>query len=193
MLPTRSPRFAWTGTEMTRSGPPPLVVDASVAIAIALQEPGYERALRLLRKRGTQGGRLLVPAFFWLEVVNVLIARYRQRATVALDAIVDLEELGLESVALDRPHLLLTIDAMARGGLSAYDAAYLALAESADAQLLTADRQLARAAGRRALAIDHGHAVGESTESYADSWAAWPGAAAYLRKLRAQVVRQANG
>lgn len=178
---------------MTRSAQPPLVVDASVAVAITLQEPGYERAVAMLRERGTRGSRLLVPASFWLEVVNVLIARYRQRPDVVLEAIVDLDELGMQTVALDRPHLLLTIDAMARGGLSAYDAAYLALAESADAQLLTADRKLAAAAGDRALSTDGGRAVSESRESYEGSWAAWPGAAAYLRKLRAQVVRQANG
>lgn len=177
---------------MTHSTPPPLVVDASVAIAITLQESGYERAVTMLRERGAQGGRLLVPASFWLEVVSVLTARYRQQGRVVLEAIVDLDELGVETVALDRPHLLLTIDAMARGGLSAYDAAYLALAESADAQLLTADRRLAGAAGDRALSIDGGRAISESRESYAGSWAAWPGAAAYLRKLRAQVVRQAS-
>lgn len=190
---TPSPPSALTGTEMTRSEARPLVVDASIAVAIALQQPGYDRAVTLLRARSAQGGRLLVPAFFWLEVVNVLIARYRQRPTVVLDSILDLEGLGLESVALDRPHLLLTIDAMGRGGLSAYDAAYLALAESADAQLLTDDRRLAAAAGNRALSTDRGHAIGESGDSYEDSWAAWPGAGAYLKKLRAQVVRQTSG
>lgn len=178
---------------MTHSTPPPLVVDASVAVGITLQEMGYERAVTMLRERGTQGGRLLVPASFWLEVVNVLIARYRQHARVVLEAIVDLDDLGMETVALDRPHLLLTIDAMARGGLSAYDAAYLALAESTNAQLLTADRRLAAAAGDRALSADGGRAVSESRESYAGSWAAWPGAAAYLRQLRRQVIRQSSG
>jgi predicted nucleic acid-binding protein len=172
---------------------PPLVVDASVAVAIALHEPRHERAVAVLRERRAHGSRLQVPTFFWLEVVNVLIARYRQRPTVVLEAIVDLEELGLESVALDRPHLLLTIDAMGRGGLSAYDAAYLALAESVDGDLLTFDRRLASASGARALPVDRGHAVNEPRGSYEGSWAEWPGAAAYLRKLRAQVVGQANG
>jgi predicted nucleic acid-binding protein len=177
---------------MTSSAPPPLVVDASVAVAITVQEAGYDGYVAILRERGGAGGKLLVPAFFWLEVVNVLIKRYRQRPGVVLDAIVDLENLRLESVALDRPHLLLTIDAMERGGLSAHDAAYLALAESASAQLLTTDRRLAAAAGSRALRTHGGHAIQELPEPYTESWAAWPGAAAYLKQLRAQVVRQAN-
>ena len=178
---------------MTSSLAPALVVDASVAVAITLQEPRHEQALSVLRERRARGGKLLVPAFFWLEVVNVLVRRYRQPPGRVLEMIVDLENLALESVALDRPHLLLSIDAMERGSLSAYDAAYLALAESADAQLLTVDRRLAGAAGSRALPLQGVHGIEESREPYAESWAAWPGAAAYLKQLRAQVVRRASG
>lgn len=170
-----------------------VVVDASVAIAITVQEPGYDQAVSILRERAAAGERLIVPAFFWLEVVNVLVKRHRQPPGVVLQALVDLENLGLESTELDRPHLLLTLDAMGRGALSAYDAAYLALAESADAQLLTFDRRLAAAAGNRALPLGGGHDIGEAPETYGSSWAAWPGAAAYLKKLRAQVAGQATG
>jgi predicted nucleic acid-binding protein len=178
---------------MTSDGPRLLVVDASVAIAIAVQEPGCDLAVSVFRERGATGVKLIVPAFFWLEVVNVLFKRHRLPPAVVLEALVDLETFELESIELERPQLLLTIDAMGRGALSAYDAAYLALAESADAELLTFDRRLAAAAGSRALPIDGGHAIQESPEPYTDSWAAWPGAAAYLKQLRAQVVRQANG
>jgi predicted nucleic acid-binding protein len=176
---------------MTSDTPRPLVVDASVAVAILIEEPLAGRAVSILRERDAAAGRILVPAFFWLEVVNVLVRRYRHPPGLVLQSIVDLEILGLEPIALDRPHVLLTIDAMGRGDLSAYDASYLALAESADADLLTFDRRLAAAAGRRALPL--GHSIQEAPASYAPSWAAWPGAAAYLRQLRAQVVRQANG
>lgn len=178
---------------MTRRAPPPLVVDASAALAISLQEPTSERAEFILRERSLAGGALLVPAIFWLEVVNVLVRRHHQPPGLVLEEIVDLEGLGLESVELDRPQLLLTIDVVARHGLSAYDAAYLALAESADAQLLTADRRLATAAGARAIALNGGHAVHEEAPTYANSWATWPGAATYLKELRARIVSQASG
>jgi predicted nucleic acid-binding protein len=175
---------------MTSDTPRALVVDASVAVAILIDEPAGDRAALILRERDAAGGQILVPAFFWLEIVNVLIRRYRQPPGLVLQSIVDLQTLGLESVTLDRPHLLLTIDAMERGGLSAYDAAYLALAESASAELLTFDRRLAAAAGNRALLIGGSHAVEEAPEPYGPSWAAWPGAAAYLKSLRERVVGQ---
>lgn len=178
---------------MTFSAGSPLVVDASIAVAISVEEPLADAADLIVRKRRAGRGPLLVPTFFWLEVVNVLARRYRLTPPQVLEAIVNLENLGLESVELDRPQLLLTIDAMARGGLSAYDAAYLALAESADAQLLTADKRLAAAAGARAIPLDGGHAVHEEAPAYATSLTTWPGAAAYLKELRARIVSQANG
>lgn len=173
--------------------PRPLVVDASAAIAICIEEPAFDRAVSILRDREAGGARILVPAFFWLEILNVLIRRYHQPPGLVLQSIVDLESLGLTSVELDRPQVLLTLDAMGRHGLSAYDAAYLALAQSTDGELLTFDRQLAAAAGSRALAPARRHGIEEAPEIYRPSWATWPGAAAYLKQLRAQVVRQANG
>ena len=92
---------------------------------------------------------------------------------------------------LDRPMLLLALDAVARHGLSAYDAAYLALAEAADAELLTADAALAAAAGSRAHLVGPGR-IGESGASYGvTSWADWPGAADYLADLRARLTAPA--
>src|SRR3989304_5416327 len=82
------------------------------------------------------------------------------------EAGVDLEKRRLETIPLDRPQLLLTIDVMAREGLSAYDAGYLALAESADAQLVTADRRLAAAAGARALWLEGGREIRETNQPY---------------------------
>ncbi len=84
--------------------------------------------------------------------------------------------------------LLLALDAVARHGLSAYDATYLALAEAADAELLTADAALATAAGARARLVGPGR-IGESPGSYAAGpWTDWPGAASYLADLRARVT-----
>ena len=47
----------------------------------------------------------------------------------------------------------MALDLQARFDLSSYDAAYLALAETEDAQLLTLDRRLAVAAGPRAVRL----------------------------------------
>jgi predicted nucleic acid-binding protein len=178
---------------MTLEQPRPLVVDASVAIAICIEEPTFERAVAILREREVAGARVLAPAFLWLEILNVLIRRYHQPPELVLQSIVDLETLGLTSVELDRPQVLLTLDLLGRHRISAYDASYLALAESVDGDLLTLDHQLAAAAGSRALPITGRRAFREIQAPYEDSWVAWPGAAAYLKELRAQMVAQANG
>ena len=178
---------------MTLEKSRPLVVDASVAIAICIEEPAFERTVTILREREVGGARILAPAFLWLEILNVLIRRYHQPPELVLQSIVDLETLGLTSVELDRPQVLLTLDLLGRHRISAYDASYLALAESVDGDLLTFDRRLAAAAGTRAFPISDEHAIRETPDAYEDSWAAWPGAAAYLKKLRAQMVGQASG
>ena len=180
-----------------KGGRPAVVVDASVAIGMVRREPVRDQALFQLRLQRRQGSRLLVPSLFWVEVVNVLGRRYRLTPADIVEAVVELEASGLETVELGRPMLLLAIDAVVRHGLTAYDAAYLALADAADARLLTADVTLAAAAGSRGILIGEDRGVRERPRSYkpagAPAWAAWPGAAAYLRELRSRTLEASAG
>ena len=132
---------------MSDSSAGPLVIDASVGVPFVHDEPASMEVSRLVHASRRAGRRLIVPPLFWLEVLNVLGRRYRLAPDVLLEALAELDAAGIETVELDRPMLLLALDAVARHGLSAYDAAYLALAEAADAELLTADAALAAAAG----------------------------------------------
>ncbi len=171
-----------------------LVVDASVAVAIVRHEVADASARAALRRARETNVGLLAPSLFWLEIINALGRRHRLPPSAVLEAVAELDALGLETVDLDRPMLLLALDAVARHGLTAYDAAYLALAEWADADLLTADARLAAAAGDRALLIGDDlppRGIAEAPWSYGPTWADWPGAAAYLRRLRARVVEPA--
>ena len=169
-------------------GPTRLVLDASTAIPLVHPEPLSAAIKRLLGEPPNDRARVLVPSFFWLEVTNVLVRRHRYEPQQVLEALAELDAVGLETVELDRPMLLLALDAVARHGLTAYDAAYLALAESTDAELVTADATLAAAAGPRARFIGGG-AVRELAATYASgTWSDWPGAAAYLQELRARVA-----
>jgi predicted nucleic acid-binding protein len=174
-----------------------MVVDASIAIGIVRHEPARDQALFQMRLQRRQGSGLWVPSLFWVEVVNVLGRRYRLSPADILEAVVELEAAGLETVDLDRPMLLLAIDAIVRHGLTAYDAAYLALADAADARLLTADVTLASAAGSRSILIGEEPGIRERPPSLkparAPAWAAWPGAAAYLRELRARELEVSAG
>ena len=127
--------------------PERLVIDASAALGILLRERGSEAVQ--VRLAGALDGELLVPEHFWLEVTNVLLRRYGHTPDDVVAALRELDELQFVTVVLDRPAILHGLELMARHGLTAYDAAYLALAEVTDAQLLTLDARLAVAAGDR--------------------------------------------
>jgi predicted nucleic acid-binding protein len=169
-----------------------LVLDASAALTYLSGEPGAARVEGELEARDA----VLVPWLFWTEVVNVLARRRRWPGSDVLAAVYDLEQIGIRTSAPSRQMTMAVIDAVEVHGLSAYDAEYLALAESEDADLLTADTFLARAAGSRAVLIGAPRRLAELPRPYGSDapagppgWPRWPGAAAYLRELRREVQR----
>ena len=122
-----------------------IIVDASViAPALADDDEDGERARSRLR-----GERLTAPEVLDLEVVSVIRkallggALTRRRAGLALADLVDLD---LERVS-HRPMLARIWEL--HQNLTPYDAAYVALAETIDATLITADRRLSLAPGPR--------------------------------------------
>jgi predicted nucleic acid-binding protein len=122
-----------------------LVVDASVLV-LALGDDGADGDVARARLRGEE---LAAPELLDLEVTSVL---RKQRSLGALDdrrARLALSDLG--ALPLQRaPHLpLLSRCWELRENLTVYDAAYVALAELLQVDLLTADRRLAAAPGPR--------------------------------------------
>lgn len=82
--------------------------------------------------------------------------------------------------------------AMLDHGLSAYDATYLALAETLDAKLLTLDRRLVSAAGSRAVDVGPGE-MRETRATYRlEPWIQWPGAADYFEAVRRVTLEEAR-
>lgn len=122
-----------------------LVVDASV-LAVALADDGADGDKARARLRGE---RLAAPELVDLEVASVLRGRTAgghldvRRAELAL---ADLADLPLRR-APHRP--LLTRCWELRANLTVYDAAYVALAEVLDGDLLTGDARLVKAPGPR--------------------------------------------
>ena len=120
-----------------------LVVDASVLV-VALGDDGPDGDGARARLRDEE---LAAPELIDLEIVSVL---RRQLSAGALDAataelvIEDLRDLPMQR-APHRP--LLSRCWELRDNLTAYDAAYVALAEALDSVLLTADARLANAPG----------------------------------------------
>ena len=161
-----------------------IVIDASAAIALVRREPAAPEVARALR--ASTSAERLVPDVFWLEIGNVLHRRYRVSPETMVEALRELDELGLESVRLDRALLLVAFDLTAQHRLSTYDAAYLALADIEDAQLLTLDAELAAAAGPRAIRVMPGpHRLAEPPPKYGAEPIDWARFGPYLAQLRA--------
>ncbi|MBM7808319.1 putative nucleic acid-binding protein [Geodermatophilus bullaregiensis] len=122
-----------------------IVVDSSVVVA-ALVDDGPDGAWA---RHGLRGEVLAAPAHLHVEVSNVL-----RRAVLT-------QRLGRDAAALaHRDLVLLSVTTFPFEPLSdrvwalhptvtAYDAAYVALAEELDADLWTLDRRLAGASGPR--------------------------------------------
>lgn len=125
-----------------------IVLDASAAVDWLLLTPAGQR----IEKRIFSANESLhAPHLLDLEVTQVLRRLERERmvsAQRAAEAIEDLLDLRIarypHAVLLPRTWLL-------RHNLSAYDAAYVALAETLAAPLLTRDNRLASASGHKAV------------------------------------------
>jgi predicted nucleic acid-binding protein len=123
-----------------------IVVDASAILELLLHGPAWrEVAARI----ASSDEDLHAPHLLDLEVAQVL-RRHAQTGAIGDErgrqALADLADLDLAR----HPHdLFLPRIWELRGRVTAYDAAYLALAEALAAPLLTLDRRLARAGGHR--------------------------------------------
>ncbi len=127
------------------------VVDASIVAAWLLPEEYSDAAEAVI---ATISDLCPVPSLFWFEIRNI-VAMSEHRARIgtggALIAMERVRRLPLEDAGIggDSSVLLLA----AGHALSAYDAAYLALAINRDIALATLDRKLAAAARREGVAI----------------------------------------
>ena len=122
-----------------------IVVDASAVLEVLLQTPA---ASRISRRIFASGETLHAPHLLDVEIAQVL-RRYARSGVISpergAEALTDLADLPLNRY----PHfVLLPRIWQLRHNLTAYDAAYLALAEALDAPLLTRDRALASAGAR---------------------------------------------
>jgi len=124
-----------------------IVIDASALLEALLQTPAAAAVAERLLGEALP---LHAPHLIDLEVTQAL-RRYEATGQVEAarcqDALDDLQDFSLRRYQHD---VLLPRVWELRHDLTAYDAAYVALAEALDATLLTRDRRLAAAPGHRA-------------------------------------------
>lgn len=117
-----------------------VVLDASVAVMLALREPGSEAADALLL-----GEMLVAPDLILAEVGNALWRKARLGAVSredAAEALLEIRRLFTTLTPLDLLHAHALALALRRDHL-VYDCFYVALALREGAPLVTADRRLA--------------------------------------------------
>jgi predicted nucleic acid-binding protein len=166
-----------------------LVLDASAALAVARQEPTAAYVMAALDERAARNGSVHVPGHFWLELANVLARRFRLPPLDIVEGVRFLDELPIFTVEMDRTLWLLTLQRGEDTGLAAYDAVYLALAETLNADLLTLDADLAAAAGPRAVAVGP-RRLAEIRATYAarSPDRVWAEFGSYLAELRREAA-----
>lgn len=128
---------------------PDVVVDASVLLAFVLNEPHAEAVGHLLDEWGDDGSILHAPDLAHYEVASALTKNRTRGDLTAQDvteALSILDGLGVayHPPASTRRVVEIAVDLRRH---SAYDAAYLALAEQLSCELWTLDGPLARNAG----------------------------------------------
>jgi len=132
------------------------VLDSSIALALALPDEISEHADHFF-SRMTSGSVLWVPALWWYEMANALIGAQRRKRLTERDRMRLIElyrmlpirtDTALDSDAMYRFHTL----AMEHE-LSAYDAAYLGLAQRKGLGLATLDQRLHSAALRAGVKV----------------------------------------
>ena len=113
------------------------VLDASVVIKwFRAQGERNVDAARALRT-SFEAGQLIVftPWLLHLEIVNVARRRWRWDEPTLVDLATALDDLGFELIAPD----LVRVAHWTARGLTAYDAAYVAVAEAVETLLVTDD------------------------------------------------------
>ena len=131
-----------------------IVLDASAAVAVLLNLGSGVPRIR--ERMAESGDDPHVPHLFEVEVLSVLRRYYlrgelsQERARLALNR--------LSTMRFTRyPHTALLSRVWAlRENVTAYDGAYLALAETLEAPLVTTDARLTRAPGIRAAVEVYG-------------------------------------
>ncbi len=130
---------------------PPVVVDASVAVEMAI---GSRTDIPAAWRSWLADERmLLAPAVHWTEVGHALFRNLGRIAYRAAERFAILETAGVETADRGPGAIRYALELAERHRLSVYDATYLWLAIDIDGELATLDKDLIRAAGAEGVVL----------------------------------------
>jgi predicted nucleic acid-binding protein len=119
-----------------------MIVDANVIVQAFFPDETRPKAQALIRDHVSGKVQLVAPTLLTYEVTNAVLQGVRRKRVTDEDAkaiLIAIDGLGIETEAVAWQQVL----PMARQfGRSAYDAAYLALAEARGESLITGDEKL---------------------------------------------------
>ena len=132
----------------------PFVLDASATASWCFDDESAAAADAAMER--LPADHAVVPALWWFEVRNILIVNERRGRIEPVDSDVFLDDLARLPIRIESHTNERLVVALARKHrLTAYDAAYLALAVRLTAPIATLDRALADAANAEGLELVH--------------------------------------
>jgi predicted nucleic acid-binding protein len=136
-----------------------IVIDANITVSLFVPLPYSGAAENMIRLWRKQGAELYAPGLWQVEIVSVvrkMVSLGQMNADGARFAIANLDSLQVEIVHPDRDLLEQSyLWAERIGQRVAYDAQYLALAESIQADFWSADQRLISALQARQIPWAH--------------------------------------
>ena len=121
------------------------VIDCSVSAAWLLKDE-YKRSAEILLEKIISGKTLIIqPDLWWYESMNLLKSSFLRKRIEYDDikkSLFFLKEIPMTTVKSDKIPEHLWLENTLEFNLSAYDSAYLTLAQVQGAELLTYDKQL---------------------------------------------------
>lgn len=135
------------------------VLDASIVVAWfqTARVPFSARARRLRTAYQSGSLRVLAPSLIALELLNVAGRRWRWPEPALTRLAEAIDDLAFELHDPDLP----VVARWTSRGLTAYDAAYVAVAETTGSQLITTDAEILEVAGSLAVHLND-HALGDA-------------------------------
>lgn len=132
-----------------------VVLDANALIVLALDRERAVAVETLLRTWKAEGEELHAPVLLRYEVASALALAVSAGQLASEDVADASQRIGSVPIVLHQPKDTPAVVAMAQRleRRSAYDAAYVVLAEELDTQLWTLDGRLARNAAARGLPV----------------------------------------